>query len=476
MFVSIRTKLFILIVLANALMVAVLLSINAAAFNRSFSDYVAKQESRRMELLITNIAKTYDSEGDWQWLRWESPTWVDLVRRSFSPGDVRSVERGGNNNRPTPPPRNQFLERLRIKDIDDRQILGRRGGAKNTIWLPITSENTGGVIGHLGFEPSSRLDAQFDKLFSERLNKQLYFVGLFAFVIAAALAIPFSGWLVKPIRRLNLAMRKMTDGDLSVAVNANRNDELGQLADDFNRLAEVLKQNHSDRQQWVSDIAHELRTPVAVLQADIEAAQDGVRQVNDKWLGNMHGHAERLGRLVNDLHQLSQSDAGTLNYRFEIVDLGELADEIVSQFEKSCEAKFIDLQWQQPSKPICVRGDDKRLVQLLTNLAQNTLRYTDGTVEKHGVLKVSLIEVNEKIEIIWEDSSPGVGDRDLPKLFDRLYRVDESRSRESGGSGLGLAIVKNIVEAHDGEINATQCLLGGLRVTVTLPVIKEARV
>jgi two-component system sensor histidine kinase BaeS len=259
----------------------------------------------------------------------------------------------------------------------------------------------------------------------------------------------------------------MTQGDLTVSVDDSRNDELGQLAADFNKLAQVLEQNQRDRQQWVSDISHELRTPVAVLMGDIEAAQDGVRPVNEQWLKNMKAHTERLTRLVGDLHQLSQSDSGTLSYQFKPVNLTELLSLALIQFDKSCSDGHIEAHLDAPTDPVFIVGDDARLNQLFSNLAQNTLRYTDGDATHKGSLKIEVTEMKEHIRVIWEDSSPGVGLNELNKLFDRLYRVEESRSRESGGSGLGLAIVKNIVEAHHGSIIAAQSELGGVKIIVT---------
>jgi two-component system sensor histidine kinase BaeS len=491
MFVSIRTKLFILLVLANTLMVAVLLTLNALTFSHSFSSYVAQQESSRLALLIDNIATSYDAEGSWAWLGQDSARWETVLRQSFSPAELKRMSRSNNRLRmssappegylapkngkayPSPPLHNGYLARLRIEDAQHRPVLGRTTGPESTLWLDIESHQTGQLVGRLGFEPTARVDAQFDQLFRSRLKGQVVVIGLLAISFAALLALPFSGWLVKPIHRLNRALRQMTDGDLMVSVDAERHDELGQLAAQFNRLAVVLHQNHQDRQQWVSDIAHELRTPVALLMADIEAAQDGVRQVDAAWLTSLHAHSERLNRLINDLHQLSQSDSGALNYRFDVLDLAELMAETISQYQANCQQAHIELDWQMPDQPIWVHGDDKRLVQLLTNLLQNTLRYTDGTSDQSGHLQVRLVTAAGQVELSWEDSSPGVGPEDLGKLFDRLYRVDASRSRASGGSGLGLAIVKNIIEAHAASIEATSGRLGGLRLVIRFPAVQE---
>jgi two-component system sensor histidine kinase BaeS len=172
---------------------------------------------------------------------------------------------------------------------------------------------------------------------------------------------------------------------------------------------------------------------------------------------------------VADLHQLSQSDAGTLSYQFRPVNLSNLLTSAVSQFEKSCIDCHLDVQFDPPETNITINADDARLNQLFSNLAQNTLRYTDGSAEQKGFLSIQVQDGSDHVRVVWEDSSPGVGMGDLNKLFDRLYRVEESRSRESGGSGLGLAIAKNIVEAHHGKIVAQQSHLGGLKIIVTLP-------
>lgn len=464
--ISIRTKLFVLIVLANTLMVAGLMALNSASFSRSFSDYVAAQEARRLEPLLQNIALTYESQGDWSWLRWESEAWASILRDSFAPRNFRN-----NNPQMMMPPTaalRGYLDKIVIKDAKtERVVFGRKRSSEKTIWLPVRSSREAKPVAYFGFEPSSRLDSQFDRIFAKQQQQQLLIIGLFGVLVAAALAIPFSGWLVRPIQHLTNAVRTMTQGDLTVSVKADRQDELGQLGRDFNRLAEVLTQNAKDRQQWVSDIAHELRTPIAIFLADIEAAQDGVRSVDEDWLAMMHQHVSRLTRLVNDLHQLSQSDSGTLSYRFDELNLIDVINNAVHQFEQSCVDCFIDPHWQPSDEPVLLLADDSRLNQLFSNLAQNTLRYTDGTHEQHGHLRIYIEQRADEVDVIWEDSSPGVGDNDLSKLFDRLYRVDESRSRESGGSGLGLAIVKNIVEAHQGHIRAEHSDLGGLKIIVT---------
>ncbi|MFQ3231390.1 MAG: two-component system sensor histidine kinase BaeS, partial [Reinekea sp.] len=244
--------------------------------------------------------------------------------------------------------------------------------------------------------------------------------------------------------------------------------ELGQLAKDVNHLAITLSENQKSRSQWVTDIAHELRTPIAVLLADIESIQDGVRKVNEEWLKSMHWQASRIGRLVNDLNELSVSEAGALQYRFDTIDVTSFIKSSVEQYQHQLAQASITLKLELPSTPIVCLADEQRCEQLISNLLQNTLRYTDAPGRLH--IKLSIKE--DQIVLQWSDSGPGVNDNELGKLFDRLYRVDGSRNRETGGSGLGLAIVKNIVIAHKGSVQAKHSHLGGVSIEIILPMQK----
>ncbi|MGH6913809.1 MAG: ATP-binding protein, partial [Geminicoccales bacterium] len=202
----------------------------------------------------------------------------------------------------------------------------------------------------------------------------------------------------------------------------------------------------------IADIAHELRTPLAVLRGEIEALQDGVRPLGRDALDSLAGDTARLSRLVEDLHTLSLSDLGALSYHKEPVDLAEVANEVLD--ERRVRTKGLKLE--KDLQPAPLMGDADRLGQVFSNLLENSLRYTDPP----GQIRVS----SGNGFVLWEDSSPGVPEADLPKLTGRLYRVEGSRSRNGGGSGLGLAIARAIVEAHGGTLAASASLLGGLRI------------
>lgn len=299
-------------------------------------------------------------------------------------------------------------------------------------------------------------------------------IALITLLVSAALAIPFAALLLRPIAQLETAFHRLASGDLAQDGEQDRlvvrgNDELADLARDFNVLADTLQRNQQARQRWIVDIAHELRTPIAVLKAEIEALLDGVRQPDPDTLASLFQEIQRLGGLVNDLHDLSLGDAGTLTYQPAELDLLGVLGTVHGHFDLELARKHLDWALKAPASPVIIRGDQNRLVQLFSNLMQNSLRYTDGRADQPGRVQAEVQYTDDGITVLWSDSAPGVPDDALALLFDRLYRVEASRSRASGGSGLGLSIVRGIAEAHRGRVTAAHSPLGGLAVLVYFP-------
>ncbi|KAI1694070.1 histidine kinase-, DNA gyrase b-, and HSP90-like ATPase domain-containing protein [Ditylenchus destructor] len=209
-----------------------------------------------------------------------------------------------------------------------------------------------------------------------------------------------------------------------------------------------------------------LRTPLGVLHGELEAIEDGVRQPDAQALRSLQGEVAVLHKLVEDLHELSLADVGGLAYRKDVVDLGALIGVTAGAFGERLHGSGLALRLDLPEEPLPVFGDERRLRQLLGNLLENSCRYTDAG----GALSISARVSGRQVVVDLQDTAPGVGPEHLPRLFERFYRVDGSRSRQGGGSGLGLSICQRIVEAHEGRITATPSPLGGLWIRVELPV------
>jgi two-component system sensor histidine kinase BaeS len=233
-------------------------------------------------------------------------------------------------------------------------------------------------------------------------------------------------------------------------------------------LTRTLEAAEQSRRDWVADTSHELRTPLAVLRAEIEALQDGVHEVNENTLGVLHSEVLHLTKLVNDLNELAQADAGGLSYRFGPTDLGAVLTSVADGFRERLSQ--IGLSLEIEIKGTCLlEGDADRLRQLWINLFENSLRYTNSG----GRIRVEMAKREGQIQARMIDSAPGVPEGMHERLFERFFRADPSRTRGRGGSGIGLALVEKIVETHGGSIGAAASEWGGLEIKMTFPMRRE---
>jgi two-component system sensor histidine kinase BaeS len=243
-------------------------------------------------------------------------------------------------------------------------------------------------------------------------------------------------------------------------------DEIARLGDDVNRLSSALSEHESVRRRWMSDIAHELRTPLAIIAGELEAMVDGVRPMDTEQLGSLQEEVKHLATIIDDLHSLALTDSGALAYKMQKLDLNELVPLVIDSFRGVTAQKDLDLEFSNNGNKVGLHGDENRLRQLLDNLLDNAVRYTDAG----GRISINLEARDQQAILTVSDTAPGASEEDCERLFERLYRLEASRNRNSGGSGLGLAICRNIVEAHGGQIQAEPGPLGGLLVTVALPL------
>jgi two-component system, OmpR family, sensor histidine kinase BaeS len=305
-----------------------------------------------------------------------------------------------------------------------------------------------------------------ESITAKQQSRRLGVIGLGMLAAVLLNAFLIASWLSRRLHALGQGATALARGDYSTRIPVQGHDELARLANDFNHLALALEAAQRGRQQWIADIAHELRTPLTTLRAEIEAVQDGVRPLTQASMASIAQEVHRLARLVEDLRLLTLSDLGALTYRKEPLLLAEVVDDALAAGRAAIEDRKLAVI-KQLDESLVVDADADRLAQVFANLLQNTLRYSAAPARLAITLRS---EAGEAI-IDWEDSAPGVGDADLPRLTERLYRVDDSRSSTSGGSGLGLAIVQAIVHAHGGRMQASHgTSLGGLHWRIWLPL------
>lgn len=284
-------------------------------------------------------------------------------------------------------------------------------------------------------------------------------------LLIAALVMVFAGRrLVRPILALTGAAQRMTNGDHAARVPVTGRDEVARLGHAFNAMAESIQHHDHQRKAMVSDVAHELRTPLANIKGYLVASEDGVVPLDSELVTSLLEEAGLLERLVADLQDLALADAGKLRIHPELRDLTELAQQVVSAHRPAAEAGGVTLT-ALVNGPAPAIVDNARIRQALGNLVSNAIRFTPAD----GKVVVGVRRVGNSYNLTVTDNGTGISAKDLPYLFDRFYRAEQSRSRATGGSGLGLAITKHLVEAHRGSIGATSQLGQGSTFTIQLP-------
>jgi two-component system OmpR family sensor kinase/two-component system sensor histidine kinase BaeS len=311
--------------------------------------------------------------------------------------------------------------------------------------------------------------------FLTSVNQSIILSVVFASVIVLLLGAILFFQITAPLRQLNKAASGIANGDLSQRVEIRSHDELGELGQTFNQMAESLDSAETKRQHLMADIAHELRTPITVIQANLEAMLDEVLPLDVEQVAVLHDETLLLSRLVADLRLLSQAEAGALKLEPQETEIISLIHRVVEKIKVQAQQNGINLEIEIPEDLPRIRIDADRITQVLNNLIGNALRYTP----QGGKIIVSAAKSSGlagTIQISVTDTGSGIDPEALPFVFDRFYRADQSRARNSGGSGLGLAIVKQLVEAHGGKVGAVSPVFSnadkqgyGTRITITLP-------
>jgi signal transduction histidine kinase len=287
--------------------------------------------------------------------------------------------------------------------------------------------------------------------------------------ITAGIALVVSVFLIaqilSPLRVLTRATESIAQGRAPQKVLLRSRDEIGQLGESFDHMVDNLRHSEKLRQTMTADIAHELRTPVTIIQGTLEAVLDGVYEPTPETIAPIYEETLHLGKLIDDLRELAMAEAGELRLNKERVDIGQLVGQIIDAavpaLEGAAEVHTL-VEGESPQAMV----DPKRVRQIIANLLGNALRYTpsDGSVD------VLVRSVGGEVEVSLSDTGPGILPKDLDHLFERFFRGDASRNRAVGGSGLGLAIVKQWVEAHGGRVWAENRPDGGARFTLRLPM------
>jgi two-component system sensor histidine kinase BaeS len=320
---------------------------------------------------------------------------------------------------------------------------------------------------------SQELEDSFFVNFRNAVTEALTLAAVAAFLAAVALSLLVSRRVVLPVQEMMTASQRIADGHyderVGVPGNADRDelDELARLALSFNQMAARLEQTEARRLELIGNVAHELRTPLSSIKGYMEGLIDGVLPAGAATFRQVYREADRLQRLVYDLQELSQVEAGAFDLNLQPTSVMDLVKAVMARLGRQFEDKGVALEIDVPSNLPPVQVDGDRIGQVLLNLVGNALQYTPAG----GEVCLRARREGGMVRLAVEDSGIGIAPEHLPRVFERFYRVDRSRSRVGGGSGIGLTIARHLVEAHAGQIGVTSDGLDqGSTFSLTLPI------
>lgn len=515
----ISLKLFLVLLGTASLVVLVILLLMQENIGRGFQAYLRQKQRERLLEIAQGLAESYGKQENWDFITHDPRHWRRLLDPqrpeppAADPHDSplpwppphpplnapRNQDRNGRwpapppfpldrpppsegryprrpppplpRRRPAPPPpplRDAPPDLVRGATLFDghrQPIIGPESSPVGLLLEPVRVHGET-VVGWVGSRPLPAPSSAAEVRFLRSQRQAYLLIGLATLLSAGLAALLLTRRLLGPVQALARAAHRLAGGHFETRVVLQSTDEIGQLAKDFNHLAATLEANEGIRRRWIADISHELRTPLAVLRGEIEALQDGVRPMGTEALQSLHGEVMHLGKLIEDLYQLTLSDLGGLVYRMEPLDPLALLAQVADGFRTRYREAGLGLDWAPPPRSRQLLADPQRLSQLFHNLFENSLRYT----ARDGRLQIAARYQAGDLVLDWQDSAPGVPATSLPQLFDHLHRGEGSRNRRHGGAGLGLAICRNIVTAHQGTIQARPSPLGGLWIEIHLPL------
>jgi signal transduction histidine kinase len=434
------------LILSLFLIVIVILGSLYFVVNRTtqseFRDYVVRGRSNQLRGIRETLLSYYRTNGSWNGVdsvfrdRIES----HLGGNGKGPGNPASSPGGVERNVSLVGPDGRIISSY-DGDLTGKEISG------DLLSHGVAIELNGRKVGTLLAGPllANELDRS-ERQFLESVNRRIIYAGAVGLAVALLLGWLLVRQLTRPLNKLTRATREVSQGELNHRVSVESNDELGELAESFNRMTNSLQESEEIRRRMISDIAHELRTPLTVLSGEVEAIREGVYEPTDEKLGEIQEDINLLNRLIDDLRELTLAEAGELELNRGPTDLAKLVRRSESKLSDHAAETDVDLKTDLPEALPKIDLDADRISQVINNLVKNAIRHTGP-----GEVQLSLEERPEDIVVKISDTGEGIPEEKLEHVFDRFYRVESSRSGE-GGSGLGLSIAKELVEAHGGKI------------------------
>ncbi|MDD7793302.1 sensor histidine kinase [Clostridium sp. 'White wine YQ'] len=430
---SIRKRLSILFVICSIIAILLIITFVNITINKKFNDYMLDTQNKRYERIVSYFEEIYKRDG-----KWDESSGIELMHEAYM-GNYCLTLLDSNE---------KTIWGMNANDIKNNIHLSsmptQNSGVYTTNRFAIKVQNK--VVGYVDIgQYSSILLSEEDLNFKDSINRSMISSGILTLIIIIVISLYFSKQFSNPIKQVANMSVRLSKGKFDKISEVKSNiEELENLRESVNILAEKLKNQDMLRRRLVSDISHEIRTPLNVLQNNLEAMIDGVFPVSTERLNYLNDEVVRFGRLLNNLNILKEFESESIKCNFEKIDLDDIVKSVYEDFYMAATNKNITFNYYiKKGQNYQLTGDKDKLKQVFINIISNAIKFT----KEDGHIAIDMYEDSKNIVVEIQDDGVGIKNEDLPFIFERLYRGDKSR-HEIEGSGLGLTIVKNILDLH----------------------------
>ncbi len=441
--------------LAGALLLVVMVTIGLMAYLMNvgtaseFREYASQSSQNYVQSVASVLGSFYERDQDWTGI---DEVLADLLRSSSDRlvvADSEGIVVGDTG-------RDWLGDPASDAGLSGGTAVVSSGEDVGQVYLFSSFARGGRGFGY-GGGSQQQVAASNEQDFLDRVNHWLIMVAIIAAVVALALGLVLIWQIVRPVKLLNRGARQVAEGNLACRVDIRSKDELGELGRSFNAMAASLEGAEAERRRMIADVSHELRTPLTVIEGTVDGIQDGVFPADKEHLDAIREQTALLTRLTADLRDLSLADSGQLRLHLAATDIKDVLQRSLLTFAAPAGSKGIGLGSDLAPDLPRVEIDAARMDQVLGNLITNAIRHTPAggriTVSARAIEGDRARGVDSpSVLVSVADTGEGIAPEHLPHVFDRFYRVEESRSRGDGGAGLGLAIVRQMVQAHGGTV------------------------
>jgi len=457
---KLRTKISLALILTSMVSVILISILANFLLENQFRQYIIKKQDDTNKAIVNLISQQYIPMS-----RWNKEAIESIGVNALEQGMIVKVKDTSGKMIWDATKHNSGLC-LRMLEHMTKNMTSRYGkwvGKYTEVKYPIISNSNAVGFVEIGYYGPFYFNDN-DLAFINTLNIALSGIAVFVVIFSLLFGVILSRRISVPIEKVIMTAQNISKGNYNVRSKQKSNTkEINQLVSSINDVAESLRAQETLRKQLTADVAHELRTPMSILQSHIEAMRDGIWEPTTERLNSCHEEIIRLNKMIGDLGKLAKYEGENLTLNKSQFSLAELISNIMMNFEREFKSKGIEVNYERREEAIY--ADKDKISQVIINLLSNALKYTPAG----GKISIEVKSIEGFTEISVQDNGQGISEEDLPHIFERFYRADKSRNKATGGVGIGLTITKSIVQAHGGTIKVESILNEGTKFIISLP-------